>query len=200
MGIPHILLEPGGVYHIFNHAVGSDNLFREEENYRFFMQKFESRILPVAGILAYCLMPNHFHFLIHANKRTTETKKVGHIYKNLLSEGVRNLLQSYAKGINKQNHSTGSLFQQNTKAKNVTQRDHLYPEICFYYNHQNPMKAGLVKKMEDWDFSSFKDYAGLRNGTLCNQGLAFELLNLQRKSFYEDSYRVIPQDLLDEIF
>jgi len=62
-------------------------------------------------------MPNHFHFLIHANQITVETKKVRHSYKNVLSEGIRNLLQSYAKGINKQNHSTGSLFQQNTKAK-----------------------------------------------------------------------------------
>ena len=145
-------------------------------------------------------MPNHFHFLIHANQTTVKTVRIGHSYKNVLSEGIRNLLQSYAKGINKQNHSTGSLFQQNTKAKNVTSKGSLYPEICFHYNHQNPMTAGIVMKMEDWDYSSFKDYSGFRNGTLCNQTLAFELLNLSRESFYEDSYRVIPHNLLDEIF
>src|SRR5438045_1473966 len=69
MGIPHILLEAGGVYHIYNHAVGSDNLFREEENYLFFLRKFESRILPVADILAYCLMPNHFHFVLRIREK-----------------------------------------------------------------------------------------------------------------------------------
>lgn len=64
------------------------------------------------------------------------------------------------------------------------------------------MKAGIVRKMEDWDYSSFKDYSGFRNGTLCNQTLAFELLDLRRESFYEDSYRVIviPHNLLAGIF
>jgi len=62
------------------------------------------------------------------------------------------------------------------------------------------MKAGIVRKVEDWDYSSFRDYSGSRNGTLCNQALTYELLGLKRESFYEDSYRVIPQNLLGEIF
>jgi putative transposase len=64
MGISHILLETGGIYHIYNHAVGWDNIFLEEENYRFFLRKLVSRISPFAEILAYCLMPNHFHLVI----------------------------------------------------------------------------------------------------------------------------------------
>ena len=188
------------LYHIYNRGNNRQKIFFKPDNYLYFLRKVRKFILPYCDILNYCLMPNHFHFLIHANQRTTEAKKVGHIYKNILSEGIRNLLQSYAKGINNQNYSTGSLFQQNTKAKNVTRRDNLYPEICFHYNHQNPMKAGIVRKMEDWDYSSFRDYTGFRNGTLCNQTLAFELLDLSRESFYDDSYRVIPHNLLDEIF
>ena len=188
------------LYHIYNRGNNQSKIFFNPDNYLYFLGKVRKFILPYCDILNYCLMPNHFHFLIHANERTIETKKVGHSYKNVFSEGIRNLLQSYTKGINKQNHSTGSLFQQNTKAKNVSRRPNLYPEICFHYNHQNPMKAGMVRKMEDWEYSSFKDYSGLRNGTLCNQMLAFELLDLKRESFYEDSYRVIPHNLLGEIF
>ena len=55
----------------------------------------------------------------------------------------------------------------------------LYDKICFHYIHQNPMKANLVKKMEDWDYSSFKDYCGLRNGTLSNKELAIQLLRFK---------------------
>jgi putative transposase len=156
--------------------------------------------LPYCDILNYCLMPTHFHLLIHATKTTVETKKVGLIEKNILSEGIRNLLQTYAKAINKQNDTTGSLFQQNTKAKCISEGSKLYGEVCFHYNHQNPMRAGLVKRMEDWNYSSFKDYSGLRNGTLCNRALAIQLLDINPETFYQDSYSTIDEEILKKIF
>ncbi len=51
-------------YHIYNHANGFENIFNEERNYRFFLEKYQFYISPIADTLAYCLMPNHFHFLI----------------------------------------------------------------------------------------------------------------------------------------
>ena len=59
------------------------------------------------------------------------------------------------------------------------------------------MKAKLVKKMEDWEYSSFKDYCGLRNGTLCNQEKAIQLLQINKQTFYEDSYKFINPDDTD---
>ena len=53
-----------------------------------------------------------------------------------------------------------------------------YPFICFHYIHQNPVKAGLVKRMEEWEMSSFRDFAGIREGTLCNEKLAYDLLDV----------------------
>ena len=89
----------------------------------------------------------------------------------MLSEGIRNAIKPYTKAINKQNKTTGSLFQQNTKAKCLSKGGNNYDYICIHYIHQNPLKAKLVKKMEDWDYSSFKDYCGLRKGTLCNKDI-----------------------------
>jgi hypothetical protein len=86
-------------------------------------------------------MPNHFHLLVSTDIRTTMTKKNGLDDVNVLSEGFRFLLSSYAQAINKQNGSIGSLFQQNTKAKElIRQVDGL---IAFHYIHQNPLKALL---------------------------------------------------------
>ena len=51
-------------YHIYNHANGDDNLFREQKNYPFFLEKYHQHIDPIANTIAYCLMPNHFHLLI----------------------------------------------------------------------------------------------------------------------------------------
>lgn len=188
------------IYHIYNRGNNRQQLFFSLENYLYFLKKVRKFILPHCDILAYSLMPNHFHFLIHANHRTTSNKEIGGKAKNVLSEAIRNLLQTYSKGINKQNNSTGSLFQQNTKSKCISKGSNLYGLICLHYIHQNAMKAKLVNKMEEWDFSSFKDYCGLRNGTLCNKELTIQLLDINMKTFYEDSYKLISDDEINNLF
>jgi putative transposase len=55
---------PGCTYHLFNHANGWENLFKEHKNYDFFLERLSLHVLPVAHIYAYCLMPNHFHLLL----------------------------------------------------------------------------------------------------------------------------------------
>lgn len=80
---------------------------------------------------------------------------------------------------------SGSLFQQNCKSKEITHDNRGFQTFyeddylltCFNYIHQNPLIAGLVSKMEEWEFSSYRDYIGLRNGTLCNQQRAFEVID-----------------------
>lgn len=120
--------------------------------------------------------------------------------RNVLSEGFRNLLSSYTQAINKQTKRTGSLFQQNTKSKCLSDGDENYAAIAFHYVHQNAFKAGLVTSMEAWPYSSFQDYAGIRKGTLCNKQLAFELLGLREETFYQESYAVIIPDLITKIY
>jgi len=75
-----------------------------------------------------------------------------------------------------------------------------YSFVCFQYIHQNPMNAGLVKKMEDWSYSSFKDYAGLRNGTICNKELAEEIINFDKENFYVQSSISIDEQKLRQIW
>ena len=66
-------------------------------------------------------------------------------------------------------------FQTNFGALiNIEDIEKRYPLVCFNYIHQNPVSANLVKNPQDWEFSSYRDYAGLRNGTLINRKLADE--------------------------
>jgi putative transposase len=67
----------------------------------------------------------------------------------------------------------------------------------FHYIHQNPVKAGLVKKMEEWEFSSFRDYLGLRDETLCNTKLTQERLAINFNRLLIESYEVIDFHLED---
>lgn len=62
-------LKPDTSYHIFNHANGFENVFREPENYRFFLEKYRKYISPIAETYAYCLMPNHFHLIVRIRKQ-----------------------------------------------------------------------------------------------------------------------------------
>lgn len=135
-------------------------------------------------------MPNHFHLIIYANENTVKTLNRNGIEVQQFSENIRLLLSSYTKAINKQNAFTGNLFQQKTKAKEIGS-DNEQLMTAFHYIHQNPYKAGLVNKLGDWRFSSFRDYANLREGRLCNKELAKQLINIELETFNEDSYKVI---------
>jgi len=186
------------LYHIYNRGNNRQRIFFNADNYIYFLNKVRKFIAPCCEILGYGLMPNHFHFLIYALEKTLKTKIVGVQKRNVLSDGIRNLLQTYTKGINRQNSSTGSLFQQNTKAKIISSLDH--GVTCLHYIHQNPVKAGLVQKIEDWQYSSFSDFVGKRNGTLCNKKLAFDLLKMNPETFYHDSYRRLTSEEIQDIF
>jgi putative transposase len=92
-------LQPETYYHVYNHSNGDDNIFRESENYRFFLQQYKKYIYPAASTLAYCLMPNHFHLLVrirseeeirknyNSSSTTTTTTKNLPGFKNL--EGLK---------------------------------------------------------------------------------------------------------------
>lgn len=182
------------LYHIYNRGNNQQQIFFKPDNYLFFLNKVRKFILPHCDILCYCLMPNHFHFLINSDHRTVSTKVIAGKEKIMLSEGIRMLLSSYTLAINKQNDTTGSLFQQNTKAKSIAKGKNQYDVLCFHYSHQNPMRAKLVEKMEHWEYSSFRDYCGFRNGTLCNQAFTVNILGINKKTFYNDSYKIIRED------
>ena len=107
-----------------------------------------------------------------------------------LNHAIGIILASYTRAINQQRKTTGSLFRQKTKADCITLPQEIspsyynlgfgtsirlhdpqkeYPQACFNYIHQNPVKAGLVKLPEDWEFSSYRDICGLRNGKIINK-------------------------------
>jgi putative transposase len=120
-----------------------------------------------------------------------------------ISNHIAILLRSYTRAINIQEDRTGSLFQQKTKAKCLNEKNESpnnYVVTCFNYIHQNPFTTNLVKNLEDWEFSSFLDYSKLRNGTFCNQKLAYEMINFDRKHFIEQAYAILEEKNLKGIW
>ena len=113
-----------------------------------------------------------------------------------LNRSIGILLASYTRAINKQQNRSGSLFRPKTKAECITKPEGItpsfyrtsvgtiinthhaethYPQVCFNYIHQNPVKAGFVNQAEGWEFSSCRDVCGMRHGTLIAKDRISEL-------------------------
>jgi putative transposase len=176
--------ESQSIYHIYNQGNNRQLIFFEKRNYLFFEGKMRKHLLPYGQLLAYCLMPNHFHWLF----------LVDHVIvaKTTLSDSIGILLRSYTRAVNNQESRTGSLFRENTKAKDgwidgpltiddpklKAQYWNTDGKTCLEYIHQNPVKAGLVSKPEDWPFSSALAFKTREGKGLCNVELARELLSI----------------------
>lgn len=128
----------GQIYHVFNRGNNSQTVFFNRENYLFFLDKIRKSILPHADVLAWCLMPNHFHLMISVNE--IEVAYSEQVTQDRVSEGftlsetltrrkrIRTLndsigiiLRSFTRAIQKQQKITGSLFQKETKALCLTE-------------------------------------------------------------------------------
>ncbi|MGN6355072.1 MAG: hypothetical protein ACTHLB_16900 [Parafilimonas sp.] len=132
-------------------------------------------------------MPNHFHFLIHTNNDSIQKLKVGSLNLTQLSDGIRKCLSNYAvASIN--NSMQAVLYSgQKTKADVVTKSSTDYARNIFHYIHQNPLRAKLVTDLRNWEYSSYKDYIGLRKGTLINKELAVRFIDVNWKCLEKDT-------------
>jgi REP element-mobilizing transposase RayT len=156
------MILPETIYHIYNHANGHDNLFKEAENYRFFLQQYGKYIGPVADTYAYCLMPNHFHFLIRTKSAADlqglidleglQADKKERYY----SQQFSNFFNSYCKAYNKKYNRRGSMFMKNLRRRIISDQTDFFRVLV--YIHRNPVKHGFTDDIKAWPMSSFRDY------------------------------------------
>ncbi len=191
---------PNEFYHIYNQGNNKEKIFFTHAHYIYFLRLVRNKIKPISEIVSYCLMPNHFHFLIYTTETSAKIKKVGALNISFLMEAYRQILSSYTQGINKELGKTGSLFRQKTKSKLIEDKTEDYLFNVFNYIHQNPLRANLVESMEEWQYSSFKDYADLRHGSLCNKSLAFEFIGLNKENFVNESNAIADFEKVKSVF
>ena len=139
-------LEPGETYHSYNRGIDGVSLFRDTRNYGHFLGLYARYIEAVAANYAYCLLPNHFHFLVRI--------RAGIERRLSPSRQFNNLFMAYAKGYNKAYGRTGGLFESPFKRIRV---DHdRYFAALVVYIHCNPQSHGLVRDFRGWAHSSYR--------------------------------------------
>ena len=106
-------LENGKYYHIYNRGINSDILFKEYSNYDYFLKLYDKHVEPIAETYAWCLMKNHFHFLV----RIKDTDEINREIKVQPSQIFSNLFNAYTKAFNKSYNRHGALFERPSKEK-----------------------------------------------------------------------------------
>ena len=194
--------DPENIYHVYNQGNNHERLFLNLDNYQHFLNLFKSFVLPYAEVLAWCLMPNHFHYMLYADERCSDVKQQGGIFLDPVTNGFRKLLSTYSHEFNKKNNRSGALFRPKTKSKCLSDESFIidttnsffdYYYNCFYYIHNNPVKDGLVKQAADWEWSSFNYYYGSEEKICCNKSLAIKYCSYDQNNLDQD------QDLINYI-
>lgn len=189
-------IQPDTSYHIFNHGNGFENLFLHEANFHYFLEKYAFYISPVAETYAYCLMPNHFHFIVRIREREVIEKlvsgavdadesfsKVRNFGKALtkiddtalnryLSKQFANLFSCYTQSFNKVYRRRGSLFIKNFKRELISDKSYLLNAII--YVHRNPVHHGFCSDFMQWEYSSYGDILNERRG-LVDAAMSFKM-------------------------
>ena len=144
---------PGRYYHIYNRGARQKSIFKTSENYLYCLRTIKKYTVRFnLTLIAYCLMPNHYHFLVRQNSDYEA---------GLLP--TRTFL-TYTQAFNRFHKTSGTLFEGRYKAKSVdTTRYLLY--LCKYI-HFNPVKDGFVTAPEAWPYSNYLEWIGERTGFL----------------------------------
>jgi putative transposase len=148
----------GSIFHIYNHAIDGQLLFYDDQDYDFFQVSIDKQLEKIpASIIAYCLMPNHYHTLI---KQDDDDK----IYKIFNYAFI-----SYARYYNTKYYRKGHIFRTPLQHKIVKDKTYLI-QLCKYI-HLNPVNAGLVELPEEWMFSNYRECINTKGKNYFNKVL-----------------------------
>lgn len=207
----------GGYYHLYNRGVEKRIIFLEDKDYKVFLHFLKKYLSPPepngilltateltgftpvrprvvqslygsVSLLAYCLMPNHFHFLVKQTVRDGITKLVNRIATN------------YGMYFNKKYERVGPLFQGVYKAVLIDNNEQLLH--LSRYIHLNPLEGGVggLERLVDYNYSSYGDYLGLRRSDWVKVEEVISFFRSDKRLIGKDdlSYQSFVEDFVGE--
>lgn len=147
-------------YHIYNRGINGENIFKEPDNYPYFLNKYTDHIPNIAGTYAYCLLKNHFHILIKTRSedeiQQASGQKKERTSSQLISLQFSHLFNGYTQAINKRHHRTGGLFETPFRRKEI--KDESYLKRLLFYIHFNAEKHGICADFRNYRYSSYQAF------------------------------------------
>ena len=162
MARPLRILFKGAYYHVLNRGQGKRDIFLDKKDYNSFLKILEDTCqLYEVSIVAYCLMSNHYHLIVHTPKAN-------------LSDFMRQVNGVYTQIFNRCYKHDGPLFKGRYKSI-LIEADSYFME-CVRYIHRNPIKVGLAGEVGEYRWTSHKCYViktNLQNWLCVEEALAY---------------------------
>ena len=166
-----VQFEKGCYYHIYNRGANRETIFREDENYLFLLKRLSEQVMKKKiSVIAYCLMTNHYHFLLRQDSDAA------------ISELIQAIFNSYSKAFNKKYNRSGTLFEGRFKSIHVDKENYLI-YLCRYI-HRNPLEADLVDDITHWPYSNYLECIEKRHGKLVDH--QFIKSHFDRPELYQE--------------
>lgn len=141
----HRMKSSSGIYHVMHRGVDKQDIFSSAKDYEIFLEKMLfAKYSSNCKVYGYCLMTNHVHLLIKE-----EDESIG--------ETIKRIAISYSAYYNKTHKRTGHLFENRFKSEPV--ENDIYFMTVLRYIHQNPLKAKMVTDINNYQWSSWHNYA-----------------------------------------
>ena len=148
-----VLFLPDHYYHIYNRGAHKADIFRDDYDFTFLLKLLKKKAKEFdISVIAYCLMSNHYHFLLRQNGTAT------------ISQFMQAVFNIYSKAFNSKYQLSGTLFEGPFRAIMVKDKQYL-THLCRYI-HLNPIEADMVVVPEQWHYSNYLEFIGKRNGKL----------------------------------
>src|SRR2546427_1874136 len=162
---------PGGLYHIITRGNNRRRIFRSHDDYLKFLAFLESqKVKRPFYLYAYCLMPNHVHLLAEMQD-------------DPISRVMHGLLTAYSQYHNRKYRKVGHLFQGRYKAV-VCQSDRYLAQLVRYI-HLNPVRAKMVARPEDYEYSGHRAYLGVDRAGLVDTEAVLRHFGAKKKRAVE---------------
>ena len=160
----------GGIFHITARGNRREHLFKNRIDYLMYLEILEEALdyyrQDNFKLVCYCLMTNHIHFIIKTDKMP-------------ISNLMRRINSRYALYFNKKYNFTGHLFEGRYYSKAIGSIGQLMENSR--YIHLNPVRAKIVCKPENYEWSSYNDYIGTIDGRIIDNEIIMDNYKPDRK-------------------